>query len=165
MPRTLFAFGPMLDHVVVVRLLNVRPEFPLSFKTFLAKLAFVGADGMCRLNVLLYFFIWKGKAINIEYGNIEKKGNIESMLTKNEKANGPPWGGVGGWLLMMIGDAMTPLTPRLTPSSMLFNIEFDVTVFDVPVFDVNCLYPSEITSNILNSSVSDIVTSLTCGLN
>jgi hypothetical protein len=24
----------------------------------------------------------------------------------------------------------------LTPSSMLFNIEFDVTVFDVPVFDV-----------------------------
>jgi len=29
------------------------------------------------------------------------------------------------------------LTPRLTPSSMLFNIEFDVTVFDVPVFDVN----------------------------
>ncbi len=23
-----------------------------------------------------------GKAFNIEYGNIEKKGNIESMLTK-----------------------------------------------------------------------------------
>jgi len=43
---------------------------------------------------------------------------------------------------MMIGDAMTPLTPRLTPSSMLFNIEFDVTVFDVPVFDVTHLYPN-----------------------
>jgi len=38
------------------------------------------------------------------------------MLTKIENGNGPetdpPWGGVGGgWLLMMIGDAMTPLTP------------------------------------------------------
>jgi hypothetical protein len=32
------------------------------------------------------------------------------------------------------------LTPRLTLSSMLSNIEFDVTVFDVPVFDVICLY-------------------------
>ncbi len=47
-----------------------------------------------------------GKAINIEYGNIEKKkGNIESMITKIENwkrtQNGPPmgwggWGGVGG---------------------------------------------------------------------
>jgi len=55
--------------------------------------------------------------------------------TPNGPETDPPWGGVGGgvggWLLMMIGDAMTPLTPRLTPSSMLFNIEFDVTVFDV----------------------------------
>ncbi len=33
---------------------------------------------------------------------------------------------------MMIGDAMTPLTP--------FDPEFDVTVFDVPVFDVTLLY-------------------------
>jgi len=33
---------------------------------------------------------------------------------------------------MMIGDAMTPLTP--------FDPEFDVTVFDVPVFDVTHLY-------------------------
>jgi hypothetical protein len=32
------------------------------------------------------------------------------------------------------------LTPRLTPSLMLFNFEFDVTVFDVPVFDVTHLY-------------------------
>jgi len=32
------------------------------------------------------------------------------------------------------------LTPRLTPSSMLFNIEFDVTVFDVTVYDVTHLY-------------------------
>ena len=45
-----------------------------------------------------------GKAFNIEYGNIEKKGNIESMLSKFENwkrtRNGPetdpPWGGVGG---------------------------------------------------------------------
>jgi len=38
-----------------------------------------------------------GKAINIGYGNIEKKGNIESMLTKIENGNGPPmgWGGGG----------------------------------------------------------------------
>jgi hypothetical protein len=34
---------------------------------------------------------------------------------------------------MMIGDAMTPLTP--------FDPEFDVTVFDAPVFDVTHLYP------------------------
>jgi len=33
---------------------------------------------------------------------------------------------------MMIGDAMTPLTP--------FDPEFDVTVFEVPVFDVTPLY-------------------------
>jgi len=45
--------------------------------------------------------IFLGKAINIEYGIIEKKGNIESMLTKIENwkrtRNGPPmeWG--GGW--------------------------------------------------------------------
>ncbi len=38
---------------------------------------------------------------------------------------------------MMIGDAMTPLTPFDPP----FDPEFDVTVFDVPVFDVTHLYP------------------------
>jgi len=41
-----------------------------------------------------------GKAINIEYGNIEKKGNIESMLSKFENwkrtRNGPPMGWGGG---------------------------------------------------------------------
>jgi len=61
------------------------------------------------------------------------------MLSKFENWKRTPHG-VGGWLLMMIGDAMTPLTPRLTLSSMLFNIEFDDTVFDVTVFDVICLY-------------------------
>jgi len=48
------------------------------------------------------------------------------MLSKFENWNGPetdpPWGGVGGWLLMMIGDAMTPLTPFDPP----FDPEFDV---------------------------------------
>ncbi len=34
---------------------------------------------------------------------------------------------------MMIGDAMTPFDPPFDP-------EFDVTVFDVPVFDVTHLY-------------------------
>ncbi len=86
---------------------------------------------------------------NIEYGSIDfEKVIIESMLSKFENwkrtRNGPPMGWGGGWLLMMIGDAMTPLTPcltpRLTPSLMLFNFEFDVTVFDVPVFDVTHLY-------------------------
>jgi len=45
---------------------------------------------------------------------------------------------------MMIGDAMTPLTPFdpvLVFFSMLFNFEFNVTVFDVPVFDITLLYP------------------------
>jgi len=38
----------------------------------------------------------------------------------------PPWGGVGvgvGWLLMMIGDAMTPFDPVLACFSFIF---FDV---------------------------------------
>jgi len=33
-----------------------------------------------------------------------------------------------------------PFDPHLTLSLMLFNIEFDVTVVDVPVFDVTHLY-------------------------
>jgi hypothetical protein len=44
---------------------------------------------------------------------------------------------------MMIGDAMTPLTPPFDP-------EFDVTVFDVPVFDVTHLYPC---SDVYNASI------------
>ena len=45
---------------------------------------------------------------------------------------------------MMIGDAMTPLTqfdPPFDPEFDVNNIKFDVTVFDVPVFDVTHLYP------------------------
>ncbi len=58
---------------------------------------------------------------NIEYGNIDYKkviiesgnienGNIDSKMGSNGGSNGVPrgWGG-GGPLLMMIGDAMTPI--------------------------------------------------------
>ncbi len=71
------------------------------------------------------------------------------MLSKLENwkrtRNGPPmgWGG-GGWLLMMIGDAMTPLTPPFDPP---FDPEFDVTVFDVPVFNVTHLYQNMLLLN------------------
>jgi len=52
------------------------------------------------------------------------------MLSNSKIGNGPetdpPWGGVGGgvvgWLLMMIGDAMTQLTLFDPP----FDPEFDV---------------------------------------
>jgi len=74
------------------------------------------------------------------------------MLTKIENwkrtRNGPPMGWGGGVTADDDRGCYDPVDPvwppRLTPSSMLFNIEFniefDVTVFDVPVFDVNCLY-------------------------
>jgi len=42
---------------------------------------------------------------------------------------------------MMIGDAMTPLTPPFDPP---FDPEFVVMVFDVPVFDVICLYLADL---------------------
>jgi hypothetical protein len=49
---------------------------------------------------------------------------------------------------MMIGDAMTPFDPPFDPVlphfsfsfSKLFNFEFELTVFDVPVFDITHLY-------------------------
>jgi len=93
---------------------------------------------------LVYIF-WE-KQLTSNTGSSKKKVTSNRCYPISKIGNGPPmrWGW-GGWLLMMIGDAMTPLTPpfdpRLTLSSMLFNIEFDVTVFDVPVFDVICLYP------------------------
>jgi len=45
---------------------------------------------------LLPFFISKGKAINIEYGNIEKKVTSNRCYPNSKIGNGPPmgWGGV-----------------------------------------------------------------------
>ncbi len=96
-----------------------------------------------------------GKAINIEYGNIKKKkGNIESMLSKIENGNGPPmgWGGVTADDDRGCYDPVDPVWPPIWP------IEFDVTVFDVPVFDVNCLYPLfKKLQNFLTSQFSNFI--------
>jgi len=74
--------------------------------------------------ITLQSFIWgkwvTSKKVNIDFdnGNI-KNGNIEFTIdffninSKNGVKRGPLWG--GGWLLMMIGDAMTPFDPVLTP--------------------------------------------------
>jgi len=96
------------------------------------------------------------KQLTSNTGTSKKNGNIKSMLSKFENWNGPetdpPWGEVGGWGWGVTADddrgCYDPIDPvwpphlthRLTLSSMLFNIEFDVTVFDVPVFDVTTLY-------------------------
>jgi len=50
-----------------------------------------------------------GKAINIEYGNIEKKGNIESMLSKFESK-------FENWSLTL----SSMLLSSMFPFSMLF---------------------------------------------
>jgi len=68
-----------------------------------------------------------GKAINIEYGIIEKKlGNIESMLSKFENwkptPHGVGGGGVGWWLLDDRG-CYDPVAPPFDPQ---FDPEFDV---------------------------------------
>jgi len=99
---------------------------------------------------------------NIEYGNIEKfcgllhrkqsdgniefnfeNGNIDSKTGSNGVKRGPPWGG-GGWLLMMIGDAMTlfdpvwpHFTPRFTFDIAVFEVKFDIAVFKVKFVEVD----------------------------
>jgi hypothetical protein len=71
---------------------------------------------------------------NIEYGNIDFKTSIDVNQIKKLETD-PAWSGVE-W-----SPHLTPgLIPHLTPSLMLFNFEFEVTVFDVPVFDVTFLY-------------------------
>jgi len=58
------------------------------------------------------------KNVNIESGNIEFSINLFNIDSKNgvkTGSNGVPVGwGVGGTLLMMIGDAMTPFDPVFT---------------------------------------------------
>ncbi len=44
-----------------------------------------------------------------------KNLSSKTVISNSEIGYGPPWGGVGGWLLMMIGDAMTPFDPVLAP--------------------------------------------------
>jgi len=63
------------------------------------------------------------------------------MVTSTVKRGvkrGPPWVGVGvgGPLLMMIGDAMTPFDPvwpRFTVDVTIFEDKFDVTVTMVSI--------------------------------
>jgi len=70
---------------------------------------------------------------------------------------------------MMIGDAMTQF-PRLTPFDplfdpvlvffpMLFSIEFNVTVFDVPVFDVTLLYQLKEQLHVPTTTINKIMSS------
>ncbi len=86
---------------------------------------------------------------NIDYGNVDfdkfkfENGNIEfnfeldNIDSKNGVKQGQTgWeGGGGGWLLMMIGDAMTPfypilppVWPRFTVDVIQFEVKFEVTV-------------------------------------
>jgi hypothetical protein len=106
-----------------------------------------------------YSQTWE-KQLTSNTGTSKKKTVTSNQCYPNSKIetdpkrtrNGPPMGWDGGWGGGVTADddrgcydpvdlVWPPhLTPRLTLSSMLFNIEFDVTVFDVPIFDVICLY-------------------------
>jgi len=107
------------------------------------------------------------KGINIDYGNIDfdkfkfKNGNIEFnfKLDNIDSKNGVKRG--RGWLLMMIGDAMTPfypvlppVWPRLTVDVIQFEVKFKVTVAFFEVTSHKIFRCSRIRYNLPLSSLS-----------
>jgi len=113
---------------------------------------------ICQFRSILKIFFHKigkkwaiilGKVGNIEYGKIEKfcgllhwkksDGNIEFNtdffnIDNKTGSNGVPRG-VGGWLLMMIGDAMTPFYCRCLT---FFDITYLYHYFDRACFVGKC---------------------------
>jgi len=91
---------------------------------------------------------------NIEY-NFEKviietvTSNLTPTFLTSTVKRGQTGSPVGGWLLMMIGDAMPPFDPILPPVWPRFTVDvkkvgvkFDVTVSILPFLMINSTLPS-----------------------
>ncbi len=95
--------------------------------------------------------MYVGKVGNFDYGNFDfEKVNFENRNFEFEFNFELDMG--GGWLLMMIGDAMAPFDPVLTPfypvlvvflsklNSNLPSLFVKITSVEVPVFEITLLY-------------------------